>query len=165
MKLTLDMIAKDAAEKALNDIKLDGKTIREWVEIIAKQQLCGDCISREETLNKLNELIAEYIPLMPVGWTLPLNIAKTIKYLPPVIPKGVTVTDFSDRCCECGAEYEKVLEASKPKPGRWIPCDILQEFKCPECRRCFGIKTNFCPNCGADMRVTRESEEGISDAK
>lgn len=48
---------------------------------------CEDCISREETLNKINELIAEYIPLMPTGWTLPLNIAKTINELPSVQPQ------------------------------------------------------------------------------
>lgn len=153
MKLTLDMIAKDAAEKALDNYTYEGKTIREWVEILAKQQICRDCISREEAIK------------IVLPYTDGDLIADDIKKLPPVIPNGVTVTDFADRCRECGAEYEKLLEASKPKPGRWIPCDILQEFKCPECRRCFGIKTNFCPNCGADMRVTRESEEGISDAK
>ena len=50
--------------------------------------------------------------------------------------------------------YKMAIEAleQQPKTGHWIPCDILQEFKCSECRRCFGIKTNFCPNCGADMR-------------
>lgn len=44
-------------------------------------------ISQEETLNKINALIAEYIPLMPTGWTLPLNIAKTINELPSVTPQ------------------------------------------------------------------------------
>lgn len=48
---------------------------------------CEDCISREDTLNKINALVAEYIPLMLTGWTLPLNIAKTINDMPPVTPK------------------------------------------------------------------------------
>lgn len=43
------------------------------------------------------------------------------------------------------------------KPGRWKPCGILH--KCSKCGMCFGTKTNFCPNCGADMRVTRENKE------
>lgn len=47
MKLTLDMIAKDVAEKALDEFIYEGKTIREWVEILAKQQPCDDCVSRE----------------------------------------------------------------------------------------------------------------------
>lgn len=67
-----------------------------------EQQPCGDCISREDTINKMNELIAEYIPIMPVGWTLPLNIARTIIEMPSVTPKGVTITDFADKCRECG---------------------------------------------------------------
>lgn len=48
MKLTLDMIAKDVAEKALDEFIYEGKTIREWVEILAKQQPCDDCVSRQE---------------------------------------------------------------------------------------------------------------------
>lgn len=58
-----------------------------------EQQPCEDCISREETLNKINALIAEYIPLMPIGWTLPLNLAKTINDLSPVTP----YTDILDK--------------------------------------------------------------------
>lgn len=40
----------------------------------------------DEALKMINALIAEYIPLMPTGWTLPLNIAKTINELPSVTP-------------------------------------------------------------------------------
>ena len=147
MEFTLDKLAKECAEKALDNYTYEGKTIREWVEILAKQQICGDCISREEAIK------------IVLPYTDGDLIADDIKKLPPVISKGVTVTDFADRCHECGTEYEKMLEEAKPKPGRWILCDILQEFKCSECRRCFRIKTNFCPNCGADMRVTRESKK------
>jgi len=39
--------------------------------------------------------------------------------------------------------------------GHWIRCDILQEFKCSECRMCFKNKSNPCPNCGTEM----ESDE------
>lgn len=138
MKLTLDMIAKDAAEKALDNYTYEGKTIREWVEILAKQQICRDCISREEAIK------------IVLPYTDGDLIADDIKKLPPVIPNGVTVTDFADRCRECGAEYEKLLEASKPKPGRWERCGIL--YKCSKCEMYFGTKTNFCPNCGSDMR-------------
>ena len=38
-----------------------------------------------------------------------------------------------------------------PKTGYWIKCDILQEFKCSECRVCFRNKSNYCPNYGAKM--------------
>lgn len=61
-----------------------------------------------------------------IGHTKEDDLATEIKSLPSVTPQ--------------------------PKMGRWISCDILQEFKCSECRRCFRNKTNFCPNCGARMK-------------
>lgn len=145
MKITLDKLAKDVADKALNDIKLDGKTIREWVEIIAKQQICGDCISREEVIKTV------------LPYTSGDLIADDIKKLPPVIPKGVTVTDFADCCKECGAEYGKMLEASKPKGGYWISSS--NGWMCSNCYKDTAHEYDFCPRCDADMRVTRESKK------
>ena len=42
---TIDEIAKEVAEKAFDEFTYEGKTIREWVEIIAKQQPCEDAPS------------------------------------------------------------------------------------------------------------------------
>lgn len=56
MEITLDKLAKNVADKALNDIKLDGKTIREWVEIIAKQQICGDMGEVSDGYHTFNQL-------------------------------------------------------------------------------------------------------------
>lgn len=102
-----------------------------------------DCIYREETLNKINALIAEYIPLMPIGWTLPLNIAKTINEMPTVTP-------------------------SRPR-GKWIVLREEYEFmggivnesrgcKCSNCNKVVRFKSVFCPNCGADMRESEDKE-------
>lgn len=92
-------------------------------------------------------------------------------------PKGVTVTDFADRCRECGEEYGKMLEASKPKSGHWIshnehcekigvkPSCLGAYIWCSNCDcgidigEFYRIHYNFCPNCGADMRETRESKK------
>lgn len=35
---TYEQMAKDVAEKALDEILYDGKTIREWIRIIAEQE-------------------------------------------------------------------------------------------------------------------------------
>lgn len=43
-KFTIDKLAKEVAEKALDEIIYEGKTIREWADIIANQQPCEDCI-------------------------------------------------------------------------------------------------------------------------
>jgi len=55
------------------------------------------------------------------------------------------------------ATYEFVETAVKmmeqePKSGHWIRCDVLQEFKCSECRVCFRNKSNYCPNCGCRIK-------------
>ena len=52
---TIDKFAKDVAEKALNEITYEGKTLREWIEIIVKLQPYEDCISREQTLKAFAE--------------------------------------------------------------------------------------------------------------
>lgn len=46
---TMDEFAKDVADKVLDDYEYEGKTIREWVELILKDELtevvrCKDCI-------------------------------------------------------------------------------------------------------------------------
>lgn len=133
-------------EEAIRKLKskMDGHTdiSYEWVETVRmaikalESQSCEDCISREDTLNKINTLIAEYIPLMPAGWTLPLNIAKTINDLPSVTPQ--------------------------PKIGHWIVIRGEYEFmggivneprgcKCSNCNKIVRFKSDFCPSCGAKM--------------
>lgn len=47
ISIDVNKLAKEVAEKAL-EITYEGKTIREWAEILVKQPPCEDCISREE---------------------------------------------------------------------------------------------------------------------
>lgn len=46
----------------------------------------------------------------------------------------------------------------KPKKGKWT--DEQQDrwiyAKCSECLTIHDVKTNYCPNCGADMRGEEE---------
>lgn len=53
----IEKFAKEVAEKALDDFTYEGKTIREWAEIIVKQQPSEDCTSREEAKQFLYERI------------------------------------------------------------------------------------------------------------
>ena len=72
-----------------------------------------------------------------------------------------TVTEFADRCRECG----------KQKKGKWInkshTSDCGIKFVASECT-CCGKKTffdcdqlvyNYCPNCGAEMRGGNEGRK------
>jgi hypothetical protein len=65
---------------------------------ILEQQPCEDCISREQAIRAtygferytgIDETPYEYVESI-------------LRDLPSVTPKGVTITDFADRCRECG---------------------------------------------------------------
>ena len=64
---TIDKFAKEVAEKALDEITYEGKTVREWTEIIVKQQPCEDCISREEVRRILGNEVFELMKLHTVN--------------------------------------------------------------------------------------------------
>lgn len=126
-----------------------------------QKQPCEDCISREQTLKAFAEKCAGECACCEYngsGCDTAEN-CKLIKSMPSVIPKGVTVTDFADRCRECGAEYGKLLEASEVehkyfKAGYWVSSS--NGWMCSNCWRDVSHEFDFCPHCGADMRVRRE---------
>lgn len=67
------------------------------------------------------------------GYCAPQNIADELRKLPPVTPQQ--------------------------KTGHWIDIEILDSalwHKCSECGETEFYATNFCPNCGADMRGDEE---------
>jgi len=66
--------------------------------------------------------------------------------------KPETVTEFADRCRECGAKYGKLLK-QEPKTGHWIADVFVDECSvCGEQTLFFeDQRKNFCPNCGAKM--------------
>ena len=109
--------------------------------VIPKKQECEDAVSRQAVLNIL------------VPYKLAESkIAEEVKSLPSVTPKSETVTEFADRCRECGAKYGKLLK-QEPNTGHWIDHqeDRWIYAKCSECGTVHDTRTNYCPNCGARM--------------
>ena len=57
------------------------------------------------------------------------------------------------------------VDAVPVRHGRWIPChplgdDAPEGYMCSACHVGGWEKTNFCPNCGADMRKDGDHHEG-----
>lgn len=126
---TIDKFAKDVAEKALDEFIYDGKTIREWVEIIAKQESCEDCISREAVLEILEKEEFKGDAIYEIE-----------KKLPPVTPTRPT-----------GKWIAGV--------DRWGDiATTVNGYRCSECCAFNADKDNFCPNCGAKMEVDDNAE-------
>lgn len=153
---TIDEFAKRVAEKALDEITYEGKTIREWAGIITKQQPSEDCISRSEALKHT------HIEYDDDGVGHKVVNAEDIKDLPPVTPKQkvgkwilkhrknnsmkwLTGTD------EYGVEHTV-------KKYEEYECD---EPYCSECGRLAGdTSQNYCAYCGS-YNGGENNEHGI----
>ena len=152
---TIKEMVEEVAEKALDEYEYKGKTLRQWIEIIAAFELSTnlaevgmDCISREQAIDALRKLreedIEDYGCEIPEGFNQDHLDRATfaIKQLPPI----------------------------QPKIGKWIRTgngSLYDHYECSECGKapkweCMGDNrwkiafTDYCPNCGADMREVRK---------
>lgn len=48
------------------------------------------------------------------------------------------------------------LPSAEPERGQWNDIGGIIRFGCPFCHHAYETKSNFCPNCGADMREEQE---------
>lgn len=112
--------ALDMAIKALEQQPCDDATLKDIFCMgceYKEQQPSADCISRQALLDKLEK---------PMNWTDSEaeiqeqrdyeGFVELLKSMPSVIPKGVTITDFADKCKECGKILNDKLQT------KWIPC-------------------------------------------
>lgn len=91
---TYEEMAKNVAEKALDDFSYEGKTIREWIQIIGEQ----DAISREAVLNALNKHWLNGT----VARRIVDELSDSINKLPSVQPKKDKWIPISERLPEDG---------------------------------------------------------------
>ena len=110
-----------------------------------EQEPCEDAVSRQYIIEKLNE----------IDGTAELDKSfEIVENAPQVIPKGVTVTEFADRCRECG----------KMKKGKWIFSKTIFDkygytVECSSCHKKWKTydeirwekENKYCPNCGTEM--------------
>jgi len=78
-----------------------------------EEEPCEDCVSREAAQEAVENIIVKYIPMLIGRFErIPLELAMAIKGLPPVTPKGVTVTDFADRCRDTADLLEEIKDGT-----------------------------------------------------
>lgn len=121
MEFTINKLAKEVAEKALDEILYDGKSIREWMQIIASE----DCISREDAINVVHNYFMKYLELND-------DICLDgIRSLSPVTPKT--------SCESCREQVLKCLE--KEDWADTVNCVMTMPFmKKKELNKRFGVK-------------------------
>ncbi len=66
------------------------------------------------------------------------------------------IASFYNTIIRQDIECIEQLPSAEPKRGEWIDVDPHGVsglvFKCSKCEKINLRETNFCPNCGADMR-------------
>lgn len=93
---TYEKMAKIVAERALDEYLFNGKSIREWCQIVAS----ADCISRAEVINEIHATIITFFDMCEDNEEIPMNdkdelllavnkaICNNIKAMKPIISKG-----------------------------------------------------------------------------
>ena len=133
--LTYEEMAKDLAERTLDEVLYDGRSIREWMQIIASD----DCISRQAVQTELKN--CEVVNVRDendniVGYYNADTVDSIVRNLPPVTPQ--------------------------PKMGHWIKISPAGIYECSECGQ--NVMTSdicaykFCHGCSAKMIEPQESE-------
>lgn len=91
---TYEQMAKDVAEKALDEYQINGKTLREWITFIAEQEPCEDCISRQAAISAIEALqrpimreASDYYQFKFSGMS---EAREVVVNLPSVTPKSKT---------------------------------------------------------------------------
>ena len=130
--------------------------------------------------------VLEYIIFNVVGKDITCGeLARAIESIPTIevsedcIGKADLIESFlADNECEreeakaCMCSLDSMLELIEDAPpvtptertGEWIEHDpktkgLAKIYECPFCGdEVVGEKTNFCPNCGADMRGKKQIE-------
>lgn len=113
------------------------------------QEPCEDAVSRQAVLSAIADYVAE-------GWAespSDINgISALVNDLPSVNPQE-TVTEFADRCRECG----------KMRKGHWIYDKTIENWRCSKCNETpktmgyvgtadfMAEHFKFCNHCGAYM--------------
>lgn len=124
----------------------DGHTEEDVTRLLSlEQQYCDNCISREEAINVVHKYFVDYLKLND-------DICLDgIRSLPPVTssrPKGRWISHI-EHCEKLG------LKPSGLGAYEWCSnCDCgidINEFH--------RIHYNFCPDCGADMRINEEKKD------
>jgi len=57
-------------------------------------------------------------------------------------------------CTQLFADIVKAQPTADVEPvrhGQWIYIGFEQTYKCSCCEKLYGMKHNYCPNCGAKM--------------
>ena len=102
--------------------------VKELPPVTPKLEESEDCVSRKDAIEAVNNLLADYIPILYGKLVeIPLKCARVLHDLPPV--------------------------TAKPRTGVWKREWLIDHFEevCSKCGCGEDYESDYCPNCGAKM--------------
>ena len=132
LEIKLDEMARDIARRAVDEATYEGKTLREWINLIheyAKRK--DDLISREAVLEKIGKLPLtwEYGEAVKDCWNIVTNTPAIDT--PPAVP-AYWIEDRTDIVCSaCGARYESEIAYMRKDANAEV-----YPMHCPACGKC-----------------------------
>ena len=130
---TIEEMARNVAEKALDEVEYNGKTLREWMEIILATdinvttklgtdlaQLGTDCISRQAAIDLLKQMRKDGDMVPWEGKDVFARI-RELPAEPHWIPvTEATPTEDDDYWCTFDAETGRFVDWCSWYHGRWV---------------------------------------------
>lgn len=176
-----------AAIKALSQEPCDNATLKDIFCMgceYREQEPCDDTVSiRKDILKcRVGKIVAYNVEWLKKHWQMEMDIVCGVKPCEDAISREDAIKAECEACDICGnMRYTKCqyfmqgcnevkclrdLPSVTHKSGKWIDTNTQDEmigkvFKCGQCGEDFikDYNFNFCPNCGAYMVESQESED------
>ena len=123
---------------------------------------CGCAMTKEQTMSRWIDADAVKSNINTAFWS---EIGKVIDSAPSIEPNRILpermergdIYEVGETIVVMNHDdyYDLLCKSWEPKRGEWI--DFKNGWKCSACGKWNNETSNFCPNCGADMRE-REGE-------
>jgi len=136
---TYEEFAKKVAEKALDEFLYDGRSLREWVQIIGSE----DAISRQAVFESIDDCNSDGLTGIFCSYDAGERFKEYIKKLPPATPQ----------------KMGHWISMNTGKPSHLKDGMSTESVKCSECDEWltasdeYACNGNYCPNCGIKMEV------------
>lgn len=127
---TIEEIAQDVADKALDEIEYKGKTLRQWIEIIFATEIYAnnDAISRRELQDKFEQW-QKTDGYSNDEWNLLVDVLSVIKSMPPAPQLSTNLaevgTDAISRKQAIDALRDYLVEKRCPDDGT-LTCRLIE---------------------------------------
>ena len=134
---------KDAAISALEKIPKYRKKYKRWKRKALSQEPCEDAVSREDAVHALRKALWDYEDKTEKQFRERDELDYEEWYFHRIFVQAMNDEDVEAIC--------KLPSVNVRQTGEWI--DSSNGWMCSECNRDNTFDTNYCPNCGADMRT------------